>query len=32
MGLAVVSTCKGIVDGETARSLKIGGELLCTMW
>ena len=32
MGLAIVSTCKGIIDGETARNLKVGGELLCTIW
>ena len=32
MGLAIVSTCKGITDGETARNLKVGGELLCTVW
>ena len=32
MGLAIVSTCKGIVDGETARNLKVGGELLCKIW
>ncbi|MBF8263672.1 MAG: rpsH [Parachlamydiales bacterium] len=32
MGIAIVSTCKGIVDGETARNLKVGGELLCTVW
>jgi small subunit ribosomal protein S8 len=32
MGLAIVSTCKGIVDGETARNLKVGGELLCKVW
>lgn len=32
MGLAILSTCKGIVDGETARNLKVGGELLCTIW
>jgi len=32
MGLAIVSTCKGIVDGETARNLKVGGELMCTIW
>ncbi len=32
MGIAIVSTCKGIVDGETARNLKVGGELLCTIW
>lgn len=32
MGIAILSTPKGIVDGETARSLKVGGELLCTVW
>ncbi len=32
MGLCLVSTSKGIVDGETARNLKVGGELLCTVW
>ena|SRR3990167_5411164 len=32
MGLCVVSTPKGIVDGETARSLKVGGEILCMVW
>ena len=32
MGIAVVSTPKGVIDGETARNLKVGGELLCTVW
>jgi small subunit ribosomal protein S8 len=32
MGVAIVSTPKGIVDGETARKLKVGGELICTVW
>ena len=32
MGLAIMSTPKGVVDGETARNLKVGGELLCTVW
>jgi len=29
MGLVVLSTPKGILDGKTARDLKVGGELLC---
>lgn len=29
MGLVVLSTPKGILDGKTARELKVGGELLC---
>ncbi|MBS0624836.1 MAG: 30S ribosomal protein S8 [Verrucomicrobia bacterium] len=32
MGLAILTTSKGVVDGETARNLKVGGELLCTIW
>lgn len=32
MGIAIVSTPRGVVDGETARKLKVGGELLCTVW
>lgn len=31
MGIAIISTPKGILDGETARNLKVGGELLCTI-
>ncbi|MCI0382514.1 MAG: 30S ribosomal protein S8 [Chlamydiae bacterium] len=32
LGIAVLSTPKGIIDGETARELKVGGELLCYIW
>lgn len=32
MGIAIVSTPQGVVDGETARNLKVGGEFLCTVW
>jgi len=32
MGLVILSTPKGIIDGETARKLKVGGELLCYIW
>ncbi len=32
MGLAIISTSQGVIDGETARNLKVGGELLCTVW
>lgn len=32
MGTAILSTPKGIVDGETARKMKVGGELLCLVW
>ncbi len=32
MGIAILSTSKGVLDGETARNLKAGGELLCAVW
>lgn len=32
LGIAILSTPKGVVDGETAKNLKVGGELLCTVW
>lgn len=32
MGVAILSTPNGIIDGETARSQKVGGELLCLVW
>ena len=32
MGIAILSTPSGIIDGETARKNKIGGELLCLVW
>lgn len=32
LGMTIVSTSKGIVDGETARKQKCGGELLCSVW
>lgn len=32
MGVAILSTPKGIIDGQKARELKVGGELLCLIW
>lgn len=32
MGIAILSTSQDVVDDETARKLKIGGELLCKVW
>ena len=32
MGIAVLSTPKGILHGEEARRNKCGGELLCLVW
>lgn len=32
MGIAVLSTSKGIVTDRDARELNVGGELLCSVW
>lgn len=32
LGVAVVSTNRGIVTDEQARSLHVGGEILCEIW
>ena len=31
MGIAVVSTSKGVMSDRQARELRVGGELLCTV-
>jgi small subunit ribosomal protein S8 len=32
LGVAVVSTNRGILTDEQARSLRVGGEVLCEIW
>lgn len=32
MGVAILSTPIGILDGKTAREKRVGGELLCFIW
>ncbi len=32
MGIAIISTSKGVVTDREARRLKIGGEVLCEVW
>ncbi|MFC1893246.1 30S ribosomal protein S8 [Chloroflexota bacterium] len=32
MGVAMLSTAKGVMTGQKARHLGIGGELLCYVW
>ena len=32
LGVAILSTSQGVIDGDTARSKKIGGELICLIW
>jgi small subunit ribosomal protein S8 len=32
LGVAIVSTSSGVIDGEKAKSMKVGGELLCVVW
>ena len=32
MGLAVLSTSKGVMSGAEAKKARLGGELICTVW
>jgi len=32
MGIAIISTSRGIMTEKKARSLKLGGEVLCYLW
>lgn len=32
MGILILSTSKGLMTDQEARSLKIGGEVLCSIW
>ena len=32
MGVAILSTPKGVVTGQQARRLNVGGEVLCYVW
>jgi len=32
LGIAILSTSKGIMSDRQARAQRIGGELLCTVW
>lgn len=31
-GISILTTNKGVVDGETAKREKLGGELICNVW
>ncbi len=32
IGIAILSTSKGVLEGEEARKNKLGGEMLCQIW
>lgn len=32
LGISILSTSKGILDGRSARRLGVGGELICNVW
>ena len=32
LGIAVISTSKGVITDQTARAQRIGGEVLCEVW
>jgi len=31
-GISIISTNRGVVDGDTAKKENLGGELLCNVW
>lgn len=32
LGVAVISTSKGVITDREARKLKVGGEVICKLW
>ena len=32
MGIAIVTTSKGVMSGQKARRLGVGGEVICKVW
>ncbi len=32
LGVAILTTSKGVISNKVAKKLKIGGELLCSVW
>ena len=32
LGICILSTSSGVMDGKTAQEKKVGGELLCEIW
>ena len=32
LGILILSTSKGLITDQEARSLKVGGEVLCSLW
>ena len=32
MGIAILSTPKGVITGKRARQLSVGGEVICKIW
>lgn len=32
MGISILSTSKGVMTGQRARQLGVGGEILCKVW
>jgi len=32
LGICMLSTSRGVMDGDSARSSNVGGELLCKIW
>jgi small subunit ribosomal protein S8 len=32
LGVAILTTSKGVISNKVAKKLNIGGELICSVW
>ena len=32
LGIAILSTSKGVISNKTAKRIGVGGEILCRVW
>lgn len=32
LGICIISTSRGLLDGDSAHAQKVGGELICEIW
>jgi small subunit ribosomal protein S8 len=32
LGIAILSTSRGVISDRRARTQRVGGEILCTVW
>ena len=32
LGIAILTTSKGVISNKVAKKLNVGGEIICTVW